>query len=260
MGISKRLYNDFIRPSKEADYERILKAAFEKGYEFHTVLSFEDVIRHGKKENKRYLILRRDVDTADSKILRKMLALEKKYGARATYYFRWNTIDIVLMKEIAEAGGEASYHYEEIATYCYKHRIKNKESMLLHIESVRDMFINQYYKFKEKTGQPCNTIASHGEFVNTKLNVQNTTIIDDRVRKATGIVREAYDRLHMDMLTCRIADQVEMEHFTEKAIASIERGEPVLELLTHPRQWNSPVWVNLKEELNRVGKEIYWRL
>ena len=163
------------------------------------------------------------------------------------------------MHEIAEAGGEASYHYEEIATYCYKHHIKTKDVMMQHIEDIRDLFISQYNKFKEKTGQPCLTIASHGEFVNTKLQVQNTTIIDDRVRKATGIVREAYDKSHMDLLTCRIADQVEMEKFTEKAIAAIERGEPVLELLTHPRQWNSPVWVNLKEELNRACKDIYWR-
>lgn len=260
MNIKRRIYNDFLRPSKETEYECILKTAVDNGYEFHTMLSFEDIIVKDIEVGKKYLILRRDIDTADSKILRKMLALEKKYCARATYYFRWNTIDVKLMQEISEAGGEASYHYEEIATYCYKHKIKSKELMLQHMEEIRDLFINQYSKFKEKTGQPCLTIASHGEFVNTKLGVQNTTIIDERVRKATGIVREAYDKPHMDMLTCRIADQVEMEHFTEKAIAAIERGEPVLELLTHPRQWNSPVWINLKEELNRVGKEFFWRI
>ena len=189
-----------------------------------------------------------------------MLALEKKYGARATYYFRWNTIDVNLMKEIAAAGGEASYHYEEIATYCYKHRIRSKEVMLQHMEAIRDLFIKQFATFKEKTGLPCLTIASHGEFVNTRLKVQNTEIIDERVRKICNILREAYDKPHMELLTCRIADQKEMEHFHEKAIAAIERGEPVLELLTHPRQWNSPIWVNLKEELNRVCKEIYWRV
>jgi hypothetical protein len=64
----------------------------------------------------------------------------------------------------------------------------------------------------------------------------------------------------MNLLTCRIADQVEMEHFTEKAVAAIERGEPVLELLTHPRQWNSPVWVNLKEELGRVARGLWMRM
>lgn len=260
MNIKQRLYNDFLRPSKEEEYELILKTARDNGYEFHTVASFEDIIGGGKIKGKKYLILRRDIDTADFKILKKMLVLEKKYEARATYYFRWNTINVKLMQEIADAGGEASYHYEEIATYCYAHKIKSKEKMLQHIEEIRDLFISQYAKFKEKTGQPCLTVASHGEFVNTKIKVQNTTIIDERVRKATGIVREAYDRPHMDLLTCRIADQVEMEQFPAKAIDAIERGEPVLELLTHPRQWNSPVWVNLKEELNRACKEIYWRL
>ena len=44
MDIKRRLYNDFLRPSKEGEYERILKAAQEAGYEFHTVLSFEKVV------------------------------------------------------------------------------------------------------------------------------------------------------------------------------------------------------------------------
>lgn len=189
-----------------------------------------------------------------------MLELEKQYGARATYYFRWNTINVQLMKDIAEAGGEASYHFEEIATYCYKHRIRSKEVMWQHIEDIRDFFISQYAKFKEKTGQPYLTIASHGDYVNTKFQVQNTELIDDRVRETCGIKREAYDAAHMDMLACRIADQKEMEHFTEKVIAAIEHGEPVLELLTHPRQWNSPVWVNLKEEIGRMIRGIWMRI
>lgn len=260
MNIKQRLYNDFLRPSKESEYELILKVARDNEYEVHTMLSFEDVIKKGVEDGKKYLILRRDIDTADFKILRKMLALEKKYGARTTYYFRWNTISVELMQEIAEAGGEASYHYEEIATYCYKHRIRSREVMWQHIEEIRDFFISQLAKFRAKTGQPCLTIASHGDYVNTKFQVQNKELIDERVRKACGIVREAYDAAHMDLLTCRIADQVEMEHFAEKSIAAIERGEPVLELLTHPRQWNSPVWVNLKEEIVRVFKQIYMGL
>lgn len=259
MGIKNRLYNDFFRPSKEGEYEKILKAAKDNGYEFHTVLSFENVVvcRDG---GGKCLILRRDIDTADSKILRKMLALEKQYGARATYYFRWNTMDVPLMQDIAEAGGEASYHFEEIATYCYKHRIRTKEEMLKHIEEIKELFVEQFAKFKKKTGQPCLTIASHGDYVNSKFQFQNKEIIDDQVRKECGILREAYDEGHMSLITCRIADQVEGDRFTAKAIAAIEQGEPIIELLTHPRQWNSPIWINLKEEINRFCKQLYMRL
>ncbi len=260
MSIKARIYNDFFRPSREKEYERILKAARDNGYEVHTILSFEDVIAKGIEKGKKYLVLRRDIDTGDSKILRKMLVLEKKYGVGCTYYFRWNTIDIPLMKEIAESGGEASYHFEEIATYCYKHRIRSKEEMFKHIEEIRQLFISQIAKFREKTGQPCLTVASHGDYVNSKFKVQNKELVNELVRRECGILREAYDSVHMNMLTCRIADQVEMEQFPDKAIAALERGEPVLELLTHPRQWNSPFWINLKEEFNRVCKQLYMRL
>ena len=260
MNIVRRLYNDFFRPSKEADYEQILRTAREAGYEFHTVLSFEDVIAQGREAGKKYLILRRDIDTADFGILRKMLALEQQYGARCTYYFRWNTMNIALMHEIANAGGEASYHYEEIASYCYHHHIKTHDEMMPHLEDIRNLFISQYQSFKDMTKQPCLTVASHGDFVNIMVGCPNLVLMDDRVRQSCGIIREAYDAEHMDLLTCRIADQKEGDSFTGKALSALRRGEPVIELLTHPRQWNSPVWVNLKEEISRLYRGLYMKL
>ena len=260
MNLRQRLYNDFFRPSKEADYEQILRMAKEAGYEFHTILSFEEVVAHGVDADKKYLILRRDIDTADFGIILKMLALEKKYGARCTYYFRWNTIHTGLMHEIAEAGGEASYHYEEIASYCYNHRIKSHDVMLSHMENIQDFFIRQYHRFKQTTGQPCLTVAAHGDFVNDIVEAGSMTLMDERVRTTCGIIREAYDDARMNLLSCRIADQKEMGLFTNHVLAAIQRGEPVLELLTHPRQWNSPVWVNLKEELNRLYRGLYMKL
>lgn len=50
MNIKKRLYDDFFRPSKESEYEEILKTAKENGYEFHTMLSFEELTRGGIKQ------------------------------------------------------------------------------------------------------------------------------------------------------------------------------------------------------------------
>ena len=128
------------------------------------------------------------------------------------------------------------------------------------MEEIRNLLISNIIKFRDLTGQPCLTIASHGDYVNTKFKFQNKELVDERVRAATGIIREAYDRKHFDVLTCRIADQVEMNRFAGKAIAAIKRGEPVLELLTHPRQWNSPLWINFKEEITRVLKGLYMQL
>lgn len=164
------------------------------------------------------------------------------------------------MRDIEEAGGEASYHYEEIATFCYKHKIRSKEVVLSRIEEIRDLFIVNIAKFRKETGTKCLTVASHGDYVNTKLRLENKELINERVRLATGIIREAYDSEHFDVLTFRLADQAERDNFTPKAIDAIKRGEPVLELLTHPRQWDSPIWINLKEEIVRLIKGLYMRL
>lgn len=75
--ILRRIYDDFFRPSKEKEYELIITTAKSEGYEFHTVLSFENVLKEGINPLKKYLILRRDIDTADYKIIRKFLEIEK---------------------------------------------------------------------------------------------------------------------------------------------------------------------------------------
>ena len=103
MNIKKRIYDDFFRPSKIDEYEEIIKTAKENNYEFHTVLSFEKV-RENPDPNKKYLINRRDIDTADSYILEQMFAIEQRYGARATYYFRRNTMNLGLMLKIQNGG------------------------------------------------------------------------------------------------------------------------------------------------------------
>lgn len=256
MNIKKRIYDDFFRPSKIDEYEEIIKTAKENNYEFHTVLSFEKV-RENPDPNKKYLINRRDIDTADSYILEQMFAIEQRYGARATYYFRRNTMNLGLMLKIQNGGGESSYHYEELASFCYKHRIRDKETALLNITKIQQSFVDNISWFRSKTGLPCLTVASHGDYINTKLQVQNHVLMNGDVRNKTGIIREAYDKEHMGVLTCRLADQILGDNFTKEAIGAIKRGEHVLELLTHPRQWNSPIIINLKEEIQRICKQLY---
>lgn len=258
MNIKKRLYNDFFRPSKIDEYEKILQCAVKEGYEIHTIVSFEDVI--GKiNTDKKYLIMRRDVDTADYGVMQQFLALEKKYKARCSYYFRLSTIDYDFMKAVEKGGGEASYHYEELAVYCYQHRIKNKQNINSHLDAIRKLFVKNYSDVKKKSGLPCLTIASHGDFVNAILELPNTILIDSDIRKECNIVREAYDNVHMNCLSYRIADQ-NCENFSQDAVAAMKRGEKVLELLMHPRQWNSPLLLNLKEEIRRLYRGFMWSM
>lgn len=252
-----RFYNNFLMPSKLHEYERILYNAKHSGYEFHTILSFEKV-RNNIDNQKKYLILRCDVDTPDYKVLKGFLALERKYDAVSSYYFRLSTVNYKFMREVEDAKGEASYHYEEIATYCYEKRIKSKHLIDSNIEEIRSLFKKNFKTFKEKSGLPCLTIASHGEFVNIKLGVPNKYLINSDIKDELGILREAYDNEHFDKLTCRIADHSSKD-FTNEALIAIDRGERVLELLTHPRQWRSAIWINLKMDITRFYKGIRYK-
>ena len=49
------------------------------------------------------------------------------------------------------------------------------------MEEIRDILISNIIKFRKETGQSCLTIASHGDYVNTKFQFQNKELVDERL-------------------------------------------------------------------------------
>lgn len=274
--ITGRIYHDYLLPPQFEAYERILLAARENGYSFETISSFDEALSrenqgHGgysmtlkgeptKAVKGKYLVLRRDIDTSAIAVCRALLRLEEKCGARCTCFFRLSTLDKRFAMEVEQAGGESSYHYEEIASYALKHHIKRAEDVEQSLPAIRELFLKNLEGFRRATGLPCTAVASHGDFVNRKLGVANTEILlDPALRRRAGILREAYDEEHMRYTTCRIADQSSPD-FVGEALAAIVRGEPVLYLLTHPRQWKADAAANTKENLIRVVNGLRYAL
>lgn len=257
MNLRNRIYNDFLKPSIVSEYDEMLAFAKSKGYEFHTLLSFVRLpqIEPGKK----YMILRRDVDTAANRIQKQMLEAEIKNGARCSSYFRLNTISKSLMKSIEEQGGEATYHYEEIATWCYKHRERRKEEILKHLDEIRSAFIKNVEYIRRECQVPVLTVSSHGEYVNRKLDIDNKIIADENTLKKCGIIMDAYNKDYESKCTIRIHDH-DRDNFVDDVKTAVEQGEPVIEVLTHPRQWGASFFPNLLDNINRVFKQIYMRL
>ena len=252
MGVCRRVYHDYLRPDQTRHYAGLLKLAVQNDYEFETVSSFEQVIRDGLQPQKRYCILRRDVDTKALPVLRRMLQAEISCGARCTYFFRDITLDLPLVEQITAAGGEVSYHYEEMAAYALAHRVRNVEQLRAAMPEIREMFVKDIAAFRKQTGCACTAVASHGDFINRKLHCANTEIMESmEFRNCCGIEREAYDNEQMRYVTCRIADQ-SSPNFVEEAAAAIRRREPVLYLLTHPRQWGADWYANAREDIRRV--------
>ena len=257
MNIKKRIYADFFMPIHVNEYEEILALARENGYEFHTLRSFAQLTIINP-ENK-YLVLRRDVDTAANRIQREMLKAEINNGARCSSYFRKNTVNKKLMAEIEKNGGEATYHYEEIATWCYKHRERRKEEVLKHLEDFQSMFIENVEKIRKKYGVPVLTVSSHGEYVNRKLEIDNKIIASRPVLDKLGILIDAYDEGYKSKCTVRIHDH-DRVNFVNDVKNAINNGEPIIEVLTHPRQWGASPLINLLDNVNRFCKQLYMNL
>jgi hypothetical protein len=255
--INSRLYHDYLMPSRINDYEKILENAAGL-YSFQTISSFDEIIASGKLSNCKYLIIRRDVDTRAYRVLKKMLSIEQKYNVKCSYYFRKRTLNIGLAREIARAGNEVSYHYEELAQYAYFHHIKTSEEVYASMQEIRTLFERNLYEFRKLTGLECKSVASHGDFINRKLNIFNTEILkDEKFREKCGIYREAYDKEQMSFVTFRIADQGN-PGFTDQAISAIQRGEPVIYLLSHPAQWGADIWANTQENVSRLFRGIIY--
>lgn len=253
-----RIYSDFFMPSRLPIYESLLREALYSGYEVYSVSSFgHQMMTKGLNENKKYLILRHDVDS-DVKTAKEMWTIEQKFGVEASYYFRLSTIDINFMQLIQHSGAEASYHYEEIASFCKKYKLKDPIDVHVNMGDIRSIFRENYLFLKKQTGLPMETVAAHGDFVNRILEIPNQEILKDTVlRKELGILFEVYDESIMGYVTKRYSDTLAPDFWKpESPFRSIQRNEHVVYILTHPRHWRKHVLENARDNLRRMMEGI----
>ncbi|MBU1667498.1 hypothetical protein KKC13_03710 [bacterium] len=256
--VKNRVYADYLMPSRMEEYEDILKSTLDSGYEYITVRDYYDKLSQNKLENKKYFVNRHDIDT-DKKMARIFFEIEKKYNVRATYYFRLSTLDIELMKEIEAYGSEASYHFEEIATYCKQHHLKSQKNVFENMENIQKLFKKNFRMIENALGSKLQTVCSHGDFVNRKLALTNVAIIKSQgLREELGIVCETYDKIFKDSFDIYVADRPYPLYYTPENIFKCIGKYDKIYMLSHPRQWRSNIIVNTIENLKRVYEDIKW--
>ena len=91
-----------------ADYDDLLAAGQEAGYEFLTVREY----LAAEELPERFLVLRHDVDRK-AENSHKMARLEAERGVESTYYFRTSTFEPELARAVERLGHEVGYHYED---------------------------------------------------------------------------------------------------------------------------------------------------
>jgi hypothetical protein len=257
----ERIYADFLMPSRLKDYEAILQEALQRQYNICSIEQFWDNYQAGKYSNhSKYLILRHDIDTGVS-TAKEMFAIERRLGVYASYYFRLSTLDIYLMNVLHDYGSEASYHYEEIATYAKTNHITDPKEIYSKLKEIQELFAKNLEKLRSVTGLPMKIVASHGDFVNRYLGIPNhEMLINIEFRNKCGIVLEVYDEKMMKLVTSRHSDAIYPDLWKPNSpLEAIQRGSKVVYLLTHPRHWRVNIKENFIDDVNRFIEGISYK-
>ena len=254
----RRLYSDYGMPSRLCMHERLIRATQDAGFIQTSVRDFFDRVRTGQSAASKFIVHRHDIDT-DLRTTRKLFEIEKKHDIKASYYFRLSTLDIGLMREIEEYGSEASYHYEEVASFAKKNKIKDPTLVRDRLPEIRNAFRKNFQWLEQQLGQKLRTVAGHGDFANRRLKVNNTEILaDQQLREECGIECEAYDRSLLDHIDMYIADRPPPQYYWPTSPLNVIGMHRSICLVTHPRQVETNWRENTKDNLFRFYEAVTW--
>ena len=254
----RRLYSDYGMPSRLAMHERLIRSGRDAGFVQTSVRDFFDITKAGQCAANKFIVHRHDIDT-DLRTTRKLLQIEKKHGIKSTYYFRLSTLDFDLMHEIEEYGGEASYHYEELAAFAKKHKIKDPALVRSRLPEIREEFRKNFDWIEEKLGKKIRTVASHGDFANRRLKLNNAEILaDGQLRKDCGIECEAYDAALLDHIDMYIADRPPPQYYCPASPFDVIGKHVRICLVSNQRQVETNWKENTKANLFRFYEAVTW--
>lgn len=249
--ILKRIQLDYFLRNRIHAYEHLIKTALEKGFEIMPHSQFYDLVKKNEIGERKILMIRQDIDS-DPNYCYEWLRIEKKYNFHTSYYFRLCTVDLSIMKEIIHYGSDCGYHYEELATYVKRHKIRSSENIAHHFETIRSEFQQNLNRLEMRLGQKIKYIASHGDFANRKLKMPNHTFINRDVLDANGLVFEAYDSEFLENYSINIMDNCGPDFHTGpiSPIHALDNFQ-VVHLLLHPKHWRSNGYWNTYENSKR---------
>ena len=121
-------------------YRALLDSILRAGYRIISVGDFwEEATAGDIGPSERCLVLRHDVDT-DPRTAARMWRIDRDLGVQSSYFFRLSTLAPELMVQIADEGGESSYHYEELATIIKRRGLRRPTDVAMHIPEARELF------------------------------------------------------------------------------------------------------------------------
>lgn len=249
--ILNRLKSDYFLPDRIKEYDDLIRNALENGYEIVSHSEFYKMVQNNEVGLRKIMMIRHDIDS-DPKYCSKWLAVEKRYNVKTSYFFRLCTLKIASMKEVINQGSDCGYHYEELATYAKRKKIRSSEEIKRHISEIREEFVTNLHSIEQQLGSKIKFIASHGDFANRKLGVANHVLIDRDFLNLNGIEFETYDPIFLDNYSINIMDAGAPNYYNGPVsqMEAIKKYQ-IIHLLVHPKHWRSNLYWNTYENVKR---------
>ncbi len=224
------------RPRWE-EYRHIIRYALGKGYVITSLIRWFEGVDGG--EDQKTLIMRHDVDH-HRKGAERMHRIERELGVHSTFYFRWSTLDLDLMRRIEESGSEVGLHYETIATYALKHGIFKREGITGRVvKECQSLLKDEIRRFGKYAN--IRSISSHGAWWNRHLGIPNKILIENESPSEYGVKMFAYDTQVLERFDKYISDGQASEQYWRYGTTPIEalnEGLTTICCLTHPNWWD----------------------
>jgi hypothetical protein len=245
--LSRRVYRDYLQPERLDELGRLLRLALDCGYESRTLSQFV-----AGATAPRTLLLRHDVDS-DVRRARRMWEAERGLGLVGSWFFRRATWDVAFMRELAAAGCDVGYHYEELAAIIRERGLASAEEARAAVGDARARHRAAVAELRARSGLALDICAAHGDFANRMVGVASVEVLADHgFRAEIGIRLEAYDI--EDRVSARATDGGRAEDYWSPVdpSAALRHGEPVVELLLHPRAWGASPVENARIDARRL--------
>jgi hypothetical protein len=258
--IALRLHHDYLQAERLDEFEALLRAAVDHGYRTMTLSAFAEVAAlEAPRADDRILLVRHDIDT-DVARARRMWRIEQRLGVVGSYFFRRSTWDVGFMRELAAAGYEVGYHYEELADLVKEQGATTTAQARALIAAARERLCARIGELRATSELPLAVLAAHGDFANRAVGVSNVELLaDETTRARIGVRLEAYDvERHV---SARSSDEIPpVAWVPEDPILAIQRGERVVEVLIHPRSWGGAPAANARADLVRLREGCLYGL
>lgn len=218
-------------------YGDYLLYARECGYEICSMNKFYNTCAdHSTK----HFVLRHDVDYK-SKSTEKMFEKELQLGVTSTYYFRWCTIDIPLIKNMLREQFEVGLHFETLSDYAQE--FDKRDITAEDIIAARERLKKEINRFKETIGTDIVSVASHGAPMNIEIGLSNNILLENEKYSEYNILFEAYDRelyqyVDEHIMDCNIRYNYGFS-YESNPIDAINENKGNIVFLAHPNHWYS---------------------